>query len=60
MTRFCYLKVDNESLRIYSVGREIKYPYEDILKVNFDFAREQALRMLWRYWIKTITIASII
>ena len=42
MTRFCYLKVDNESLRIYSVGREIKYPYEDILKVNFDFAREQA------------------
>lgn len=42
MTRFCYLKVDNESLSIYSVGREIKYPYENILKVNFDFAREQA------------------
>lgn len=42
MTRFCYLKVDNRSLRIYSVGREIVYPYEKILKVNFDFAREQA------------------
>ena len=42
MTRFCYLKVDNKSLRIYSVGREIVYPYEKILKVNFDFAREQA------------------
>lgn len=41
MTRFCYLKVDNESLRIYSVGREIRYPYEKILKINFDFAREQ-------------------
>ncbi|WP_291530472.1 hypothetical protein [Bacteroides sp. UBA939] len=42
MTRFCYLKVDNKDLSIYSVGREIKYSYEDLLKVNFDFAREQA------------------
>lgn len=42
MTRFCYLKVDDKCLSIYSVGREIKYPYEDLLKVNFDFAREQA------------------
>jgi len=42
MTRFCYLKVNNNSLSIFSVGREIKYPYKDILKVNFDFAREQA------------------
>lgn len=42
MTRFCYLKVSNDSLSIFSVGREIKYPYKDILKVNFDFAREQA------------------
>lgn len=42
MTRFCYLKVDDKSLHIFSVGREITYPYEDLLKVNFDFAREQA------------------
>lgn len=42
MTRFCYLKMDNEGLSIFSVGREIRYPYEDLRKVNFDFAREQA------------------
>lgn len=42
MTRFCYLKLDDKCLRIFSVGREIKYPYEELLKVNFDFAREQA------------------
>ena len=42
MTRFCYLKTDNEALTIYSIGREIKYPYESLLKVNFDFARERA------------------
>lgn len=41
MTRFCYLKVDDKSLHIFSVGREITYPYEDLLKLNFDFAREQ-------------------
>lgn len=41
MTRFCYLKLDNNSLIVYSVGREIKYSYQDLLKVNFDFAREQ-------------------
>lgn len=42
MTRFCYLKMDNKGLSIFSVGREIRYPYEDLRKVNFDFAREQA------------------
>lgn len=42
MTRFCYLKLTNDSLSIYSVGREVKYPYKDLRKVNFDFAREQA------------------
>lgn len=42
ITRFCYLKVDDNALSIYSIGREIKYPYQEILKVNFDFAREQA------------------
>ncbi len=42
MTRFCYLALDNEALTIYSVGRAIRYPYADLRKVNFDFAREQA------------------
>ena len=42
MTRFCYLTLDNEALRIHSVGRTIRYPYTDLRKVNFDFAREQA------------------
>lgn len=42
MTRFCYLELDNEALTIHSVGRTICYPYADLRKVNFDFAREQA------------------
>lgn len=41
MTRFCYLTLDNEALIIHSVGRTIRYPYTDLRKVNFDFAREQ-------------------
>ena len=41
MTRFCYLTLDNEALTVHSVGRAIRYPYRDLRKVNFDFAREQ-------------------
>lgn len=42
MTRFCYLTLNNKSLIIHSAGRTIQYPYTDLRKVNFDFAREQA------------------
>lgn len=41
MTRFCYLTLDNEAVTVHSVGRDIKYPYTKLRKVNFDFAREQ-------------------
>ena len=41
MTRFCYLTLDNDALTVHSVGRTIRYPYTDLRKVNFDFAREQ-------------------
>lgn len=41
MTRFCYLASDNDALIVHSVGRAIRYPYTDLRKVNFDFAREQ-------------------
>ncbi len=41
MTRFCYLTLDNDRLIIHSVGRTIRYPYQNLRKVNFDFAREQ-------------------
>lgn len=41
MTRFCYLSVGNDALIVHSVGRSIRYPYTDLRKVNFDFAREQ-------------------
>ena len=39
-TRFCYLKLEADRLTIVSAGREIHYAYDDVLKVNFDFARE--------------------
>lgn len=41
MTRFCYLSMDNESITIHSVGRSIRYSYNELRKVNFEFAREQ-------------------
>ena len=41
MTRFCYLTLDNENLTVHSAGRTIRYPYTNLRKVNFDFAREQ-------------------
>ncbi len=41
LTRFCYLSTSEKGLTIFSVGRVISHPYEDIIKVNFDFAREQ-------------------
>ncbi len=39
-TRFCYLKLEAEHLTVVSAGREIHYAYNELLKVNFDFARE--------------------
>ena len=40
-TRFCYLSLDGKGLHVHSMGRVITYPYGQLLKVNFDFAREQ-------------------
>lgn len=40
-TRFCYLSLDGKGLHIHSMGRVVTYPYGQMLKVNFDFAREQ-------------------
>lgn len=42
MTRFCYLTLEKDALAVHSVGRTIRYPYGQLRKVNFDFAREQA------------------
>ena len=38
--RFCYLKLDADALTVINAGREIRYPYKELRKVNFDFARE--------------------
>lgn len=38
--RFCYLRLETDRLTVVSAGREIHYAYSDLLKVNFDFARE--------------------
>lgn len=38
--RFCHVRLDEEALTLYSVGRSTRYPYTELLKVNFDFARE--------------------
>lgn len=38
--RFCYLKLDADTLTVINAGREIRYPYRELRKVNFDFARE--------------------
>ena len=40
-TRFCYLSLDGKGLHVHSMGRVVTYPYGQMLKVNFDFAREQ-------------------
>ena len=41
LTRFCYLTLSNDALLIHSVGSTLRYPYADLRKINFDFAREQ-------------------
>ena len=38
--RFCYLKLDADTLIVVSAGREIRYPYKELRKINFEFARE--------------------
>lgn len=38
--RFCHLRLDDNSLTIFSAGRSVRYPYAQLLKINFDFARE--------------------
>lgn len=40
-TRFCYLILTEEGMDVRSIGRSLHYPYDELLKVNFDFAREQ-------------------
>lgn len=42
LTRFCYLILKEDELVIRSAGRSIRYPYKELLKVNFEFARELA------------------
>lgn len=39
-TRFCYLKLKKNELCVYSSGRTLHFPYTQLRKVNFDFARE--------------------
>ena len=46
MTRFCYLILEPKNMHIRNAGREIIYSYDDILKVNFDFAREQNFTLI--------------
>lgn len=41
LTRFCYVTLNEKGMHIHSLGRVVSYPYEKLLKVNFDFAREQ-------------------
>lgn len=40
LTRFCYLTVEKDAFVVHSIGRSIRYPYSETLKVNFEFARE--------------------
>ena len=37
MTRFCYLTLDNNGLIIHSVGRTIRYPYQNLRKVTVSY-----------------------
>lgn len=40
LTRFCYVTLTPEALVVHSAGRSIRYAYDELLKVNFEFARE--------------------
>ncbi|MCI5664533.1 MAG: hypothetical protein MR319_09620 [Mediterranea sp.] len=40
LTRFCHLSLDTEGLSVHSIGRTVRYPFDHLLKVNFDFSRE--------------------
>ena len=40
LTRFCFLTLKADELVIHSVGRSVHYAYKDLLKANFEFARE--------------------
>lgn len=42
LTRFCYVTMDKEAMIVHSVGRSVRYPYGELMKVNFEFARELA------------------
>lgn len=39
-THFCFITLEADTMEVHSVGRTIRFPYERIRKVNFDFARE--------------------
>lgn len=41
LTRFGFLTLDNESITVHSLGRKVRYPYNSLRKVNFDYARER-------------------
>ena len=42
--RFCYLKLDADTLTIMSAGREIRYAYKDLRKINFRHPCDGAIR----------------
>lgn len=41
LTRFGYLTLNNDTLTIHSIGRTVTFPYDNLRKVNFDYARER-------------------
>lgn len=53
LTRFCYLTLEKDSLIIHSIGRSIRYSYSEILKVNFEFAREMTFTHVMEVLDKT-------
>lgn len=41
LTRYCYVTLDSHAMQVHSMGRTLAFPYENIRKLNIDFAREQ-------------------
>lgn len=41
LARFGYIIITNDTLTIHSIGRKVSFPYSNLRKVNFDYAREQ-------------------
>ena len=41
LARFGYITLTNDMITIHSIGRKVSFPYSNLQKVNFDYAREQ-------------------